>query len=144
MMKRLAVAALSLALVSGTAHASAKPEAGGGDVGQYVDLLPVGLPIVVRGKLVNYIFVNIRLNLTGSANAAKLRDKEPYFRDALVKAAHRTPFTLASDLNKVDEAKMTGALMREATAIAGPGAIRSISIQNQAAQKRVTAASVGL
>ena len=31
--------------------------------GQYVDISPVGLPIVHQGRLINYVFVTVRLNL---------------------------------------------------------------------------------
>ncbi len=41
----------------------------------------------------NYVFVIVRINLTTTANAAQLREKEPFFRDALVRAGHRTPFS---------------------------------------------------
>ena len=46
--------------------------------------------VVVNGQLVNYIFVNVRVNLTSRADVTKLREaKEPFFRDALVRDAHR-------------------------------------------------------
>ena len=141
-MLRRAVLAASLALVATGARASApKKEEGKGDVGQYVDLQPIGLPIVAKGQLVNYVFVYIRLNLTSSANAGHWREREPYFRDALVRAAHRTPFTLASDWTKIDVAKLTATLHREATAITGPGQIRSVIVTSQAPRRRVATPS---
>src|SRR5690349_10869581 len=106
MHRRALFAAAPLALIAAAAHAPAKKE--GGDekspVGQYVDLSPVALPIVVDGRLVNYVFAYVRINLTLRANSVKLREKEPFFRDALVRAAHRTPFTKAGDYSTVDEA----------------------------------------
>ena len=99
------------------------------------------MPIVVDGQLVNYVFVYIRLNLTSSANAARLREREPYFRDALVRAAHRTPFTLMSDYTKIDEAKLIPALYREASAITGPGQIRSVVVTSQQPRRRVATPS---
>ncbi|CAN5250296.1 hypothetical protein BH11PSE2_BH11PSE2_04140 [soil metagenome] len=100
--------------------------------GQAVTISAVALPIVLDGKVVNYVFVTVRIELSAGANITKLRDKEPYFRDALVRAGHRTPFTLASDLTKIDEAKLKAAMLREAQAIAGPGAIRSVVLESQA------------
>lgn len=108
-----------------------------GDIGQYVDLQAVGIPIVVNRQLVNYVFVYVRINLTSSANVSRLREKEPYFRDALVRVSHRTPFTLESDLGSIDAPKMTAALAREAAVIAGPGQIRSVVVTQQAARRRV-------
>ena len=136
-MLRRALIAAALASVASAAHAFEKTE-GKGDVGQYVDLQPVGLPIVSKGLLVNYVFVYVRINLTTGANAARLREKEPFFRDALVRAGHRTPFTLASDLSQVDVPRLTAALTREAIAIAGPGQIRSVVVTSQAPRRRAS------
>lgn len=134
MLRRLLIAA-AFALCAGDAMAADKPQ-GKRDVGQYVDLQPVGLPIVVDRQLVNYVFVYVRINLTSSANVARLREKEPFFRDALVRAGHRTPFTLASDLSAVDTRRLTATLMRDAAAIAGPGQIRSVVVTDQAPRRR--------
>ncbi|HEV2531546.1 hypothetical protein [Phenylobacterium sp.] len=133
MIRRLLIAAMVLAL----APAARAGPAGPAQVGQYVDLQPVGLPIVVRGQLVNYVFVYVRLNLAADADATRLRDKEPFFRDALVRMAHRTPFTLAGDYNRVDEGRLIAGLSREAAAIAGPGAVRSVVVTSQAPQHRI-------
>jgi hypothetical protein len=135
MIRRALIAAIALIAAAGSA-AQAAP-GGPAQVGQYVDLQPVGLPVVVRGQLVNYVFVYVRVNLAANADVTRLRDKEPFFRDALVRMAHRTPFTVASDYNKIDEAKLTAALTREAAAIVGEGAIRSIVVSSQTPQHRV-------
>jgi hypothetical protein len=127
-MKRFAVA-LALALLAAPVAAEEKKKDEGS---QNISISPVGLPIVVDGKVVNYVFVTIRLDLAPLVNSTKLREKEPYFRDALVRAGHRTPFTLRSDLTKVDEAKLKAVMMQEATAIAGPGAVRAVVIVSQA------------
>lgn len=139
LMIRSFLLALFIALNAGAAQASDPPpkKDGKGDVGQYVDLQPVGLPIVSERRLVNYVFVNIRINLTNGANAARLREKEPFFRDALVRAGHRTPFTNAADLSTVDLPRLTAALNREAAAIAGPGQIRSIEVTSQRPRRRI-------
>ena len=89
-------------------------------------------PLMVDGQVVNYIFVTVRIDLTPSANAAKLREREPYFRDALVRAGNRTPFTLASDYTKIDEARLVASLTRDAVAIAGAGAVRGVKVLSQA------------
>ena len=90
MLRFLIAAAL---IFSAPCAQASEPKAEKTEVGQYVDLSPVAMPIVVRGALVNYVFVYVRINLTSGANSVKLREKEPFFRDALVRAGHRTPFT---------------------------------------------------
>ncbi len=137
-MRRLLLILLAPLLLLGQVAWANEPAAKAtGAAGQYVDLQPIALPIVVNGVLINYVFVNVRINLTGGADVTRLRDKEPFFRDALVRAGHRTPFVLASDYQKIDEARMIAALTRDATAIAGPGMIRSIVITSQATQRPV-------
>ncbi|MDP3658464.1 hypothetical protein [Phenylobacterium sp.] len=134
-MFRRTLLAAALACATSPALASEKKEAKV-EVGQYVDLSPVALPIVVRGQLVNYVFVYVRINLTTGANSVKLREKEPYFRDALVRAGHRTPFTKADDYMVVDVGRLTSTLQREAVAIAGPGMVRSVVVTSQAPKRR--------
>ena len=140
--RTLLAAALALTAVTPTASALAadkkEGKEGKGDVGQYVDLQPVGLPIVSNRVLVNYVFVYVRINLTRVANASKLREKEPYFRDALVRLGHRTPFTLPSDLSKIDTVRLTAALRQEAERIVGPGQILSVVVTSQAPRRRVS------
>jgi hypothetical protein len=46
-------------------------------------------PVVRDGKLVNYLFVTIQVDLTDNANVLKLRDRAHFLRDALLRASHR-------------------------------------------------------
>jgi hypothetical protein len=136
MLRRLlSLAAPLLLLASGAQAAAAKPK----EVGQYVDLQPVAMPIVVDGQLVNYVFVYVRVNLKTGVDVTKLRDKEPFFRDALVRDAHRTPFIVPGDWEKIDVAKLTAALTRDAAVITGPGVVASVVVTSQSPQKHVMA-----
>lgn len=141
MYRRALIAAAPLALFAASAHASGKKAEGEGKtpVGQYVDLSPVALPIVVDGRLTNYVFASVRLNLATGANSVKLREKEPFFRDALVRAAHRTPFTKEGDLSQIDVAKLSAAMMRDAVPIAGRGAVKSVVVTSQTPKKYISA-----
>ena len=122
MRRRAFLASLPLALVAGAAGAQAR------QAGQYVDLAPVGMPIVANGRLVNYVFVYIRINLVPGVDTPHWRDKEPYFRDALVRLGHRTPFTWPTDYTRLDEARLRAALYQAAVAITGPGVVASVEI----------------
>lgn len=140
MLRRRFALALSFLLL-----ATASPAAAGGkaddkdksnQVGQYVDLQPVALPIVVDGQLVNYVFVSVRLNLTAAADTSRWRAREPYFRDALVRAGHQTPFTVAGDYEKIDVPRLTATLMKAAAAMTGPNVIRSVVVTSQVPSRR--------
>ena len=135
MLRRLLFAALPLIALAGAAGAS-EPAAPSKEVGQYVDLAPVGLPIVASGQLVNYVFVYVRVNLVNGANTSKWREKEPYFRDALVREGHRSPFTVAGDYQIIDTVKLTSVLYRDAVAITGPGVVKSVVVNSQAPRWR--------
>ena len=134
MIRRLLIAALALALAM-PAFAAEKAEPK--EVGQYVDISPVALPIVVNGRLINYVFVSVRILLSGQANTPRLRAKEPFFRDALVRLGHRTPFTNPKDYQSVDTERLQAALLREAVAIAGDQDIRGVVVVTQTPEKPV-------
>jgi hypothetical protein len=136
MSKRLPILAAALLVLAGSAHASEKAEKSK-EVGQYIDLQPVALPIVVQGRLVNYVFVYVRVNLKNGVDVTKMRDKEPMLRDALVRDGHRTPFVVPTDWKRVDEARLVAAMTRDATAITGPGVVSSVVVTAQNPQKSV-------
>ncbi len=137
--RRLPILAFALALpLVGAAPASAAEKAKPGkDELQAVDLAAVGLPVVVQGKLVNYVFAYVRLITAPGADVAKARAKEPYFRDALIRAAHRKPFTDPKDLNHVDEGALKAALLPDVRRIAGPGVITAVVVVSQQPQHRL-------
>jgi len=103
-----------------------------------IALEAVALPIIVDGRLLNYVFCSIRLDLYPNADGAKVRAKEEFFRDDLVRTGHRSPFTRKDDYTKVDEAKVKAEVMRIAPTLVGPGVIRSASIIKQSSQKLMT------
>lgn len=131
MSKRLLILLAPLVALAGPANAAEKVK----EVGHYVDLQPVAMPIVIEGQLVNYVFVYVRVNLKIGADVTKIREKEPIFRDALVRDGHRTPFVVPGDWEKVDAAKLVAAMTRDAIAITGPDVVSSVSLTSQTPQK---------
>jgi hypothetical protein len=109
----------------------AKADAGG----QYINISPVAVPIVLNGQLINYIFVTVRLNLASNVDALRMREREPYYRDALVRAAHRHPFVRPGDYTHVNEPMLKSAMMTESARIAGPRVVTSVEILSAQPQK---------
>ena len=103
-----------------------------------ISLEAVALPIIVDGRLINYVFCSVRLDLNPFSDGAAVRAKEQFFRDDLVRAGHRTPFTRADDYTKIDEAKVRAEIMRYAPSIVGQGVIRSITITKQVSLRMLT------
>jgi hypothetical protein len=98
----------------------------------------VALPVIVDGKLINYVFCSISLNLYPSVDATKVQDKAQYFRDDLVRVGHRTPFTRKDDYTKIDETKVQAEIMRFAPTVVGPGVVKSATVTRQVSQKLFT------
>lgn len=117
-----------------TASASDAPSGGGG--GATLNIAGVGLPIIAGGRIRNYVFVTVSLTLGAGTTPEQMRSKEPYYRDALVRAAHRTPFVLANDWTQVDAPAVCAMLMRVAPSISGPGSIASAQVALQAPRRR--------
>lgn len=124
---------IALSLLAAPAHAAAPKTSE--KVGQYVDLQAVAIPVVRQGKLINYVFVQARLNLTDKGDPMILRPKAPYFRDALVKAAHRQSLIDAKDPTRIDEKVFVAALTREAAKVAGPGRIAGAEVIVQSSRR---------
>jgi len=96
----------------------------------------VGLPVIDGGRLRNYVFVSLRLRLGRGRTVEQLRPKEAFFRDALVKAAHRTPFTVPGDWTRLNEQAMSAAVVAAATAISGRGSITGVEVVSQNPRRR--------
>jgi hypothetical protein len=126
-------------MVAGLGLGVAGPALASGDdkpAAAVVNLQGVGLPVIAGGRVRNYVFISIRLHLSGSATMETVRAKDAHFRDALVKAAHRTPFTLANDWSQLDAAALSRSLMAAATRIAGQGKIARVEVLHQAPRRR--------
>ena len=104
--------------------------------GAALNIAGVGLPVIAGGRIRNYVFVTIRLHLGAGQTAETMRPKDPFFRDAIVRAAHRTPFTLAEDWTQLNAQAISATLMRVAPGIAGRGAVTRAEVLIQAPRRR--------
>ena len=134
-MRRRDVLASSLILAgtAGTAAAAPSSEPSGP---ASTNMLGVGLPVISGGRVRNYIFVTLRLVLAPGADMAAVRAKEPFLRDGLVRAAHRTPLPTAADGLSFDPARLTGVVTRMAPTVVGRGLIARVEVAGQAPRRR--------
>ena len=102
-----------------------------------IPLAPVAVPITVDGKLVNYVFLSIKIMLSPKADLYRLVGQEPYYRDALVRAGHRQNLGVPGDPNRVDEALVKTVLKREAASFMDARMIASIQIVRQDPKKHL-------
>jgi len=133
----VAVMTAASAVAAGAASAGAPPKKSE-TVGQYVDLSPLAIPSMEGRRLKNYIFVAIRVHLTARADPQKLRDKEPWFRDAIVRAAHRQAYNLPGDFDRLDEPRFKAMAAVEAGKVAGAGMVARIQFTSPPQPQRRT------
>jgi len=136
MNRRALILAFAGSALSGSALASPSAETPAEPAS--FKLTGVGLPIIVGGRVRNYVFAELKLYLGEGQTLDAVRAKEPYLRDALVRAGHRTPFVLADDWNQLDAAALSASLIRSADSVIGKGAIARVEVVSQAARRRTT------
>jgi len=126
--------AAALTLAAGPALANAKKEKKEGE-GQALDptykLGSMTIPIIYNGRIVNYVFVAMTLKLALGTEVESFKDKEPELRDAIVRAAYKTPFTRKDTWKEVDGPRLTGFVMGQCAALFGKGKVASVEIVKQ-------------
>lgn len=130
---------LTVGLVAATASAApakASEEAEPSGPGSY-DLTVVGLPVVVDDRIRNYIYVRLKLYVAAGTEPMSLREKDPHIRDSLVRMAHRRPFTVAGEMNRLNAAAMAGHVMATAIRVCGRGVITRVEVTEQQPQRLV-------
>jgi len=128
-----AIGTLAIAAAAAGTASAAEDELSGNPS---FNIAGVGVPIIVGGRIRNYVFVTIRLTLGAGQTPETLRAKEPYYRDALVKAAHVTPFVVENDWTVVNTAAISAMLMRAAPSISGAGSIVRAEVALQTPRRR--------
>jgi len=125
------VVALAAAASSALASESEAPAEGA-----TLNIAGVGLPVITEGRLRNYVFVTVKLTLGPDATAETLRGKDPFFRDALVRAAHRVPFVVPGDWTRLNENAINAAVVAIANVVSGHGSVVKSEVLMQVARRR--------
>ena len=130
------VIAASPALASG----KKKPEGeeGGEPIDKTVNIRTIGLPVIVDGRIRNYVFISLKLHLSPEAKAEDMRAKEAFFRDALVRTGHGAPFTLPDDWNTLSDNKINAAMLAIAGVVA-PHSIVGCEVTTQVPRRHMNA-----
>jgi flagellar basal body-associated protein FliL len=135
MRRRLAIALSGLVLVHVGAASAAEPAKKPAQP-DYFDLQPIGFPVMSKGALVNYVFVSFRLMLKPGQDAARLREREPYLRDTLVRQGSRSPFNSPTDFVHLDDRRLKAATLAASNQFFGPGVVTSVQVLTETPQRR--------
>ena len=118
-----------------SASASDKKAEGEAVVAPAMNLPPMGLPVIVDGRIRNYVFITLKLHLGGEATAATMKSRTPFIKDALVRTAHRAPFTMPDDWASLSENKIKAAVMAIAGVVA-PHSVTACEVLTQVPRRR--------
>ena len=100
-----------------------------------LDVSGVGLPILQDGRVVNYVFVRLRINLNPGIARPDIEAGEPFVREHMLKAAYRAPLNSGTDLMTLDPQKLEAQTLSAARAVYGATRVRSVEIRDQKPQK---------
>lgn len=128
MRRAIAAALIASTLLAGLSAARAQPAAVDADAARSMDAAYIAVPVVRDGRLVNYIFVSLRLDIAPGVDLWRTREKAHFLRDALVRAAHRTPMVSADDDDALDRPVALAAFRAAAQEALGARAVRGLSI----------------
>jgi hypothetical protein len=135
-MRRTLMALFALALIFGTqglwdlkapAFAASPPS----PPGNTLNTAMVGVPIVSGGRLVNYVLVRLTLVLKPGTDASRLVEKEPYFREALVRLGYHIRLNPPNSLNTIDPALVSSKMLPLCQAITGGNLVTGVQIKYQ-------------
>lgn len=142
MLLRAALTAIVLSLAPTApalaAGGSAKAEKAGEDAAnaRALDVNNLVVPVVRDGKLVNYIFLNIRIDL-GEGDMWSHRAKSHFVRDAMVRAVHKTSIVHPVRDDQANTTLATQVLMAAAKQVLGAPAVKTLAIVSVSSLRKV-------
>ncbi|KRA58546.1 hypothetical protein ASD79_14755 [Caulobacter sp. Root655] len=129
----LLIAPLALLAVTPALASSPKKKDGEGEAkaDPVIKLQSMALPIIVDGRLVNYVFVQLNITLKTGVPTTAFGSKEPMLRDAVVREAHDRPFTRPDSYVALDETRLKASVLREVNGLIGPGKVALVTVVKQ-------------
>jgi len=95
------------------------------------------IPIIVKGRIVNYVFVALTLKLASGTEVEGFKAQEPALRDAIMRAAYRTPFVRPDTWQEVDGPRLQAFVLGQCTVLFGKGKVASVDIAKQIPRQHV-------
>jgi hypothetical protein len=114
------------ALAASAPAAAAKTEEVGAD--RKVVAPNVVTPVVREGKLVNYLFVTVEVELADGANVMQLRDRAQFLRDSLLRATHRAALADPADDKRLNYAAAKPIFVAAANEALGASNVKKVNI----------------
>lgn len=93
-------------------------------------------PVMVKGQLVRYVYLNVTLILPDDTNKMMLLEKIPYIQDAFLREVHGTTIVLGEDPNALDQAGLEQRLLSACIKIVGPDIVKKVGFRDSATDFR--------
>lgn len=136
--RAIAAAMIASTLLAGLANASGPAAKGGKEkgeaaegaetTGRSMDAPYLAVPVVRDGRLVNYLFVSIRIEIANGVDLWRTRERAHFLRDALVRASHSNNLVDPNDSNALNEARALEVYRAAAIQTLGERAVGPITI----------------
>ena len=117
-----------------------EPAKGPTEANLRLDISGLGLPVLKDGRVVNYVFVRLRINLNPGIERLDIEAGEPFVRERMLRAAYRAPLNSGADVMALDPQKLEAQTLSAARAVYGATRVRSVEIRDQKPQKRLYSA----
>lgn len=95
------------------------------------------IPIIVNGKVVNYVFVALTLKLSSGADVEGFKAQEPALRDSIMRASYRAPFVRQDTWQEVDGPRLQAFVLGQCAILFGKGKVASVEIVKQIPRQHV-------
>jgi hypothetical protein len=139
MKRAIAMALLASTLLAGLATSgaiasgpSAKEKAGepadATSSARSMDAPYLAVPVVREGRLTNYLFVSLRIEIAQGVDLWSTREKAHFLRDALVRACHASDLADPNDVNLLNETAALAAFRTAAGQALGERAVGAVQI----------------
>lgn len=136
---RRALVALSLSLLTLAGPAFAAGGGGGGSNAaneaaeeatnpRVIDAAHVVVPVIRDGRLTNYLFVSLRLEIAPNVDVWAARDRAQFLRDALVRASHRGQLADPQNEDRLNEPAALAAFNAAAREALGATAVTNLRV----------------
>ena len=108
------------------AQPAAKEEKAGAE--QSIDVQNLVTPVVRDGRLVNYLFINCRIQMAPGGDVWRAREKGHFLRDALIRAVHRRSLASPDRVDQLDQAAAQALITSVARQVLGAQSVASVQI----------------
>lgn len=89
-------------------------------------------PVMIKGQLARYVYLNVTLVLPDESNKMMLLEKVPYIQDAFLREVHRGTIALGEDPDVLDEAGLGRRLMDACVKVVGADIVKKVDFRDSA------------